>query len=113
MRRAAAADSSRRAASAVVAAAGAADQGDEAVEGDRVDVAGDDRHDRRVTLRSGRGDRAGERRFGVAGAGHAAQPVEVDVKHYLGGLAGPVRQAVRRDEQPAGFLEGVVLALPP
>ena len=101
VRRAAAADSSRRAVSArhhcpCASVAGAADQADEAVEGGRVDVAGDDRHDRRVTFGSGRGDRAGEGGFGVGGAGHAAQPVQVHVQDDLGGLAGAVRQAVRR-----------------
>ena len=76
-------------------------------------MAGDDRHDRRVTLGSGRGDRAGEGGFGVGGAGHPAQPVQVHVQDDLGGLAGAVGQAVRRDEQAAGFFEGVVLTLPP
>jgi hypothetical protein len=75
-------------------------------------VAGDDRHDRRVAFGSGRRDRSGERGFGVGGAGHAAQPVQIHMEQNLGGLAGAVGQAVRGDEAPTGFLEGVVLALP-
>ncbi|HUD36638.1 MAG TPA: hypothetical protein VMR14_07070, partial [Streptosporangiaceae bacterium] len=87
----------------------------ELVEEVGVEPAGDDGGDRCVAFLAGRRDWSGQARLGSTRARVAVEApdefVEADVELDLDGLAGPVGQAVRGDQEPAGFLEGVVVAL--
>ena len=78
-----------------------------------VQVAGDDRDDRRVTVRAGPGRRPPPTPPRAAGpAVQAAELIQAHVQLDLGGLPGPVRHAPGGDQPPARLLQRVVTALP-
>ena len=84
--------------------------GGEVVENVGIDVAGDDRDDRRVAVIARRG-RGTPGCLGRGRARQAAELVEAGVQHDLGGLAGPVRQPAGADQPPARLFQRIVGAL--